>query len=174
MAPGMSSSDMNPRNKTGDKAHDEIRERLSLLASGALDAADEQRVIAHVFSCSECAAELEDWRSIAMGLRRLPTPQPRSAVVERARARAELALAEEAEGRRNSRVLVALVCFAWIVTLVSWPIFKIVSGGLLVWFDPRFNQTWLVFAGFTGLLWATGGLAAVLLGRHRQQERRIA
>jgi hypothetical protein len=43
-----------------------------------------------------------------------------------------------------------------------------------VWFDPRFNQTWLVFAGFTGVLWATGGLAAVLLARHQQQERRMA
>lgn len=155
-------------------AHDDVRELLSLAAAGALSENEEQRVMSHVRACSECASELEDWRMLAGGLRRLPTPQPRAAIVERARARAQMALAEEAESRSNSRVLVLLVCFAWVLTLASWPIFKIVTGGLLVWFDPRFNQTWLVFAGFTALLWATGGLAAVLLGRHRQQERRMA
>lgn len=161
-------------NANDKNSHDEIREMLGLAAAGALSAAEEQRVMSHVRSCSDCASQLEDWRLLTGSLRRLPTPQPRAAIVERARARAEMVLAEEAASRRNSLVLVLLVCFAWVVTLASWPIFRMVSGGLLVWFDPRFNQTWLVFAGFTGLLWATGGLAAVLLGRHRQQERRMA
>jgi anti-sigma factor RsiW len=162
---------MNPNDMS---SHDEIREILGLAAAGALLPAEEQRVMSHVAACAACASELEDWRQLAGSLRRLPTPQPRAAIVERARARAEMVLAEEAESRRNSRVLVLVVCFAWVVTLASWPIFRMLSGGLLVWFDPRFNQTWLVFAGLTGLLWATGGLAAVLLGRHRQQERRMA
>jgi anti-sigma factor RsiW len=155
-------------------AHDEIRELLGLAAAGALSGTEEQRVASHVASCAACASELEDWRMLAGGLRRLPTPQPRAAIVERARARAQMVFAEEEESRSNGRVMVLLVCFAWIVTLASWPIFRMVSSGLLVWFDPRFNQTWLVFAGFTGLLWATGGLAAVMLARHRQQERRLA
>jgi anti-sigma factor RsiW len=153
--------------------HDDIRELLGLAAAGALSAEEEQRVMSHIALCSACASELDDWRLLAGGLRRLPTPQPRAAVVERARARAQMALTDAAESRSNSRVLLLLVCFAWIVTLASWPIFRMVSGGLLVWFDPRFNQTWLVFAGFTGLLWATGGVAAIFLGRHRQ-ERRMA
>jgi len=166
---------MNSRHKNGnDKAHEEIHSLLALAVAGALSTSEEQQVMSHIASCSECASELEDWRLLVGGLRRLPTPQPRAAVVERARARAQMAMTEETESRRNSRMLVLLVCFAWVVTLASWPIFRMVSGGLLVWFDPRFNQTWLVFAAFTGLLWATGGIAAIFLGRHRQQERRTA
>lgn len=155
-------------------AHDKIREMLSLAAAGALGAAEEERVMNHAASCAGCAAELEDWKLLASGLRRLPTPQPRSVVVERARAAAEVRLAEEAEQRWHRVVMISLVAFAWVLTLASWPLFRMFTGGLLVWFDPRFNQTWLVFAVLTGLLWATGGLAAVLLARHRQQERSIA
>jgi anti-sigma factor RsiW len=155
-------------------SHDKIRELLGLAAAGALDAGEEQRVERHAASCAACAAELENWRLLAGGLRRLPTPQPGNLVVERARALAEMRLAEEVEYRGHRKVMIFLVAFAWVVTLASWPLFRIVTGGLLVWFDPRFNQTWLVFAGFTGLIWATGGLAAVLLGQRRQQERRIA
>ena len=155
-------------------SHEKIREMLSLVAAGALEAKEEQRVMNHAASCTACAAELEDWKLLAGGLRRLPTPQPRTAVVERARAGAEMRLAEEAEHRWHRMVMISLVAFAWVLTLASWPLFRIFTGGLLVWFDPRFNQTWLVFAGFTGVLWATGGLAAVLLARHQQQERRMA
>jgi anti-sigma factor RsiW len=155
-------------------SHDKIRELLGLAVAGALDAGEEKRVERHAATCAACAAELENWRLLASGLRRLPTPQPGKLVVERTRARAEMRMAEEIESRGQSRVMVLLLGFAWIVTLASWPLFRILSGGLLVWFDPRFNQTWLVFAGFTALVWATGGLAAVLLGRHRQQERRLA
>jgi anti-sigma factor RsiW len=155
-------------------SHEKIREMLSLAAAGALEAEEERRVMSHIVSCAECAAELEDWKLLAGGLRRLPTPQPRASVVERARAGAEVRLTEEAEHRWHRMVMISLVAFAWVLTFASWPLFRILTGGLLVWFDPRFNQTWLVFAGFTGLLWATGGLAAVLLARHQQQERRTA
>jgi anti-sigma factor RsiW len=155
-------------------SHEKTREMLSLAVAGALGAEEEQRVMSHVASCAGCAAELEDWKLMAGGLRRLPTPQPRAVVVERARAGAELRLVEEAENRWQRVVMISLVSFAWVLTLASWPLFRIFTGGLLVWFDPRFNQTWLVFAGFTGLLWATGGVAAVLLSRHRLQERRMA
>lgn len=155
-------------------AHDKTRELLGLAVAGALSAEEEKRVEGHAASCAACAADLENWRSLAGGLRRLPTPQPGRLVVERARARAAITLAEQIENRGQRRTMILLLAFAWVVTLATWPLFRIFTGGLLVWFDPRFNQTWLVFAAFTGLIWATGGLAAVLLGRHRQQERRIA
>jgi len=155
-------------------SHDKIREMLSLAAAGGLGAGEEQQVLDHAASCAACAAQLEEWKLLASGLRRLPTPQPRSVVVERARAGAEMRLAEEAEHRWHRMVMISLVTFAWVLTLATWPLFRILTGGVLVWFDPRFNQTWLVFAGFTGLLWLTGGVAAVLLARYRQQERRMA
>jgi hypothetical protein len=49
-----------------------------------------------------------------------------------------------------------------------------VSGGFLDWLDPRLNQTWVSFAALTCFLWATGGVAATLLARQRQSERRTA
>ena len=156
------------------KEHDKLREQLSLAAAGALGADEEQQVLQHATSCAECAAELAEWRSLAGGLRRLPTPQPRGEIVERALARATMRFAEEAEHRANRRVMVFLVAFAWILTLASWPVFRMVSGGFLDWLDPRFNQTWVSFAALTCFLWATGGVAATLLARQRQSERRMA
>ena len=78
------------------------------------------RVARHVHDCTACAAELDNWQLLARGLRRLPTPQPATGVVERARARAELAFGEEAEQRWNRNVLAFLIAFAWTLTVLSW------------------------------------------------------
>jgi len=156
------------------KEHGKLREQLSLAAAGVLAPDDEQRVLQHAASCAECAAELEEWRLLAGSLRRLPTPQPRGEVVERAIARAAMRLNEEIEQRAHRRLMISLVAFAWIVTLASWPVFRWVSGDVLVWIDPRFNHMWMCFAVVTVFLWATGGLAAVLLAQRRQSERRLA
>jgi anti-sigma factor RsiW len=156
------------------KEHDKLREQLSLAAAGALPPDEEERLLLHAATCAECADELAEWRLISGGLRRLPTPQPRGEVVERALALASMRFAEEAEHRSNRRVMVCLVAFAWVLTLASWPVFRIVSGGVMDWLDPKFNQTWMSFAAFTFFLWATGGVAAVLLGRQRQGEGRLA
>jgi anti-sigma factor RsiW len=160
--------------QTSMKEHDKLREELSLAAAGALRDDEEQRVLRHAESCADCAAELAEWQSITGGLRRLPTPQPRGEVVERAVARAAIRFAEEAEYRSNRKIMFSLVAFAWVLTLASWPVFRIVSGGVLDWFDPRFNQTWVSFAALTLFLWATGGVAAVFLAQRRRTERRTA
>ena len=156
------------------KEHEKLREELSLAAAGALGRDEEQRVLLHAASCEECAAELEEWRSLAGGLRRLPTPQPRGEVVERSIALAAMRFAEESEYRSNRRVMIFLVAFAWILTLASWPVFRMLSSGVLTWLDPQFNHTWMSFAALTLFLWATGGVAAVLLARQRQSERSMA
>jgi anti-sigma factor RsiW len=156
------------------KAHYELRDQLSLAAAGTLPPDDEQRILQHAESCDECAAELAEWRMLTGGLRRLPTPQPRGEIVQRALTLATIRFNEEAEYRSNRRVLAFLVAFAWILTLASWPVFHMVASGVLLRFDPRFNQTWLSFAALTCFLWATGGVAAVLLARQRQSEGRTA
>lgn len=156
------------------KEHDKLREQLSLAAAGVLTPDEEQRVLQHAATCAKCAAELEEWRLLTGSLRRLPTPQPRGEVVERAIARAAIRLNEEIEQRANRRVMIFLVAFAWVVTLASWPVFRLVSGDVLVWIDPRFNQTWMCYAAVTLFLWATGGIAAVLLAGRQQGERRLA
>jgi hypothetical protein len=151
--------------------HHKIRELLPLAAAEVLDSQEERLLLEHLRSCSACAAQLEEWRLLAGGLRRLPTPQPRGVVVERARAMAQIRLTEHLEQKWNRGVMTGLIAFAWILTLMSWPVFRFVSGGLLSMLDPRFSHTWLVFCVFTTLVWLGGGAAAILLSLQQRRER---
>jgi hypothetical protein len=154
--------------------HDKIRELLALAAADGLDANESEQVMLHAHTCAECSAELEQWQLLARGLRQLPTPQPSPDLVQRACARAEARFVDEREHVWNRRVMISLVAFAWALTLVSWPLVRLVSGGLLSLLDPRLNQSWLGFAGFTSIVWLTGGAAAILLSVHQRRERRLA
>jgi anti-sigma factor RsiW len=154
--------------------HAEIRELLSLAAAGALRREEEERVARHIHECAECTAEFENWQSLAAGLRRLPTPQPPAGLVERTRARTAWQLAAEGEQRWNHGVLIFLVLFGWTLTLASWPVVRLVSGGLLGWLDPGFEHTWIGLVGYTALVWVTGGVAAAMLALRRRRERRLA
>ncbi|HXW17834.1 MAG TPA: zf-HC2 domain-containing protein [Candidatus Acidoferrales bacterium] len=156
------------------KACDEIRDLLSLAAAGALDRQSEDRVAQHTRECAACAAELDDWNLLARGLRRLPTPQPSAAIVERARARAEFALAEAAERRWDRGVLVSLIGLAWTITIVSWPVVRVLSGGLQAWLTLSLPTSWYAFAGLTAFGWVAGGVAAALLAWNQRRERRLA
>lgn len=155
-------------------SHEKIRELLALAAAGALGPEEALLVARHRETCNECSAETERWGVLTGGLRRIPTPQPRAEVVERARAQAEARLSEEMEHRSQLAVIIFLILFAWILTVVTWPVFRLIAGGLLTRFDPGLNHMWFLFTAFTILGWATGGVAAILLARHRQQERRMA
>ncbi len=94
--------------------HDKIRELLALAAADALTSAEEKQVAEHVRSCIACSNELEAWRPIASELRRLPTPQPSSWLVQATLARAEAKLTEQAEHDWNRRVMIVVrgVCVA--------------------------------------------------------------
>jgi hypothetical protein len=150
--------------------HDKIRELLTLAAAGALTSAEEKQVAEHVRSCIACANELEAWLPIATELRRLPTPQPSSWLVQATLARAEAKLAEQAEHDWNRRVLIVVVAFAWLLTIASWPVFHVVSGR----FGSLLEPTWIGFAAFTALGWLAGAVAAVLLAIRQRRERRLA
>ena len=154
--------------------HEKIRELLALAVADALTRAEEEQVMNHVRSCTECSSELDSWRLLAAGMRRLPTPQPRPLIVERARARAEIRFAEEAEHRWHRIVMIGVILFAWALTLMSWPVVRLVSGGLLGMLDPRLNHAWLGFAVFTTVVWMTGGAAAVFLSLQQRRERSLA
>ena len=154
--------------------HDKMRELLALSVADALTRAEEEQVMNHARSCAECSSELDSWRLLAAGMRRLPTPQPRPLIVERARARAEIRFAEEAEHRWHRIVMIGVILFAWALTLMSWPVVRLVSGGLLGMLDPRLNHAWLGFAVFTTIIWMTGGAAAVFLSLQQRRERRLA
>jgi anti-sigma factor RsiW len=153
---------------------DEIRELLALAAAGALDEEAEDRVARHANECASCAAELVRWGYLARGLRRVPTPRPAAAVVERARARAQLALTKEADRRRNRGVLILVVALAWTLVLASWPVARLLSDYLQLWFATPALQTWRVFGGITALGWSAGAVAAAVLAWHQNRERRFA
>ena len=174
--------------------HDKIRELLALAAADALTSAEEKQVAEHVRSCIACSNELEAWRPIASELRRLPTPQPSSWLVQTTLASATARLTEQAEQDWNGRVMIVVVAFAWLLTIASWPVFHFVSGRLAsllelqfghtqfghtqfgqTWFGQIwFGQTWISFSAFTALGWLAGGVAAVLLAIQQRGERRLA
>ena len=154
--------------------HDKIRELLALAAADALTSAEEKQVAEHVRSCIACSNELEAWRQTASELRRLPTPQPSSWLVQATLARAEAKLTEQAEHDWNHRVLILVVAFAWLTTIASWPIFHFLSGRFGSLLGPQFTGTWINFAAFTALGWLTGGVAAVMLAIRQRGERRLA
>lgn len=153
---------------------DEIRELLSLAASRVLDADTENRVARHASECRACAIELERWRDIARALRRVPTPQPAAGIVERARARAGIALAQQVQRRQNRNALILVTAFAWTTILVSWPVVRFLTGYLQVWFATSAAETWHVFAGIMAAGWVAGGVAAAALASHQTRERRLA
>jgi anti-sigma factor RsiW len=154
--------------------HGKIRDLLALAAAGALSAYEEEDVARHIRSCDACSQELSAWQSLAGDLRRLPTPQPSAALVQRSLALAEAKLADEADYRWQRGVMVFVVAFAWILTIATWPLVRLVTGGLLSLLDPRLNQAWLSFVLLTSFVWLAGGSAAVLLSLRQRRERRLA
>jgi len=159
--------------------HDKIRELLALAAAGALTSAEEKQVAEHVRSCIACSNELGAWQPIAGDLRRLPTPQPSSWLVQVTLARAQAKLTEQAEHDWNRRVMIVVVAFAWLLTIVSWPVFRVVNGRFGGLLEPQFSHsqfghTWIGFAVFTALGWLAGGVAAVMLAVRQRGERRLA
>ncbi len=154
--------------------HDKIRELLALAAADALTSTEEKQVAEHVRSCIACSNELEAWRPIASELRRLPTPQPSSWLVQATLARAEAKLVEQAEHDWNRRVMIFVLPFAWLLTLASWPAFHFVSGRFGSLLGLQFTRTGISFAAFTALGWLAGGVAAVMLALRQRGERRLA
>ena len=154
--------------------HDKIRELLALAAADALTAAEEKQVAEHVRSCIACSNEFAAWRLIASELRRLPTPQPSSWLVQATLARAEAKLTEQAEHDWNRRVMILVLSFAWLLTIASWPAFHFLSGRFASLLGPQFGHTWIGFAAFIALGWLSAGVAAVMLAVRQRGERRLA
>ena len=159
--------------------HDKMRELLALAAAGALTSAEEKQVAEHVRSCIACSNELDAWQPIASELRRLPTPQPSSWLVQATLARAEAKLTEQAEHDWNRRVMIVVVAFAWLLTIASWPVFHLLSGRFANLIEPQFSHTqfsniWISLAAFTAIGWLAGGVAAMMLAVRQRGERGVA
>jgi hypothetical protein len=70
--------------------------------------------------------------------------------------------------------MIFLTFFAWALTLASWPLFRLLSSGLLGMLDSNWDQAWIRFATVTTFVWVAGGAAALLVGLQRRNERRMA
>jgi len=156
------------------REHDKVRELLALAAADALTSPEEKRVAEHVRSCIACSNELGVWRPIVRELRRLPTPQPSSWLVQATLARAEAKFTEQAEHDWNRWVMLFVLSFAWLLTIASWPAFQFLSGRFGSFLGPQFRHTWISFAAFTAVGWLAGGVAAVMLAIRLRGERRLA
>lgn len=154
--------------------HEEIRELLSLAASGDLDATEDQRVSAHLRACPACAAELASWQAIGAGLRRIPTPHASANLVARTISRAQMRFAEESDRRSERKVVALVIVFSWVFVALSWPLAQFLGHGWLSLMGLGFERGWKNFAVFTALCWVSGAAAAILLAMRRDRERRVA
>ncbi len=154
--------------------HERIRQQMSLAAASALDASEERELTRHLASCAECSAEFERWRELGAGLRRLPTPQAPTALVERTRMQLVAITLERKEQRSSWRTMVWLVLFAWTTMLATWPVLRLISSDAATRLDLSFVKTLYVLIGITVFGWVAAGAAAVFLGLRRRQERRLA
>ena len=154
------------------KEHSEIRELLTLAAAGALDAAEQGRVQEHLRHCEACRAEFAGWSRLSGVLQELPTPQAPSGLVEQTRRAMEMRAAAQRERRAGHFRLGLLLLFAWMVTLLNWPLLQLLNGRLEQWMNVSSGRLTAIWTGYVLLAWMATALAAGLLGRRRQQEGR--
>jgi anti-sigma factor RsiW len=147
---------------------------LPLAAAGALEEDEAARVEGHLGECAACAAEAEEWRRLAEGLARMPSPRPSRALVARTVEAIEERLAERSERAWNRAALGFAIAFAWTMAVVSWLLLDLLTGALATRLDRPVGPTAAWYAAYVVAGWLTAGAAAALLGRRRQEERRIA
>ncbi len=154
------------------KEHDEIRELLTLAAAGALAESDALRVARHADECPACAAEIDTWQALALGLKRLPIAQPSARLLEITRTRVAQQFAERSQRRWDQGVMILVLVFAWLFAAAGWMVLRFLSGNYLVWLSPEFSRPWLVVSFYTAEVWLTGGIAAVVLAKKRRHQGR--
>jgi anti-sigma factor RsiW len=149
-----------------------VTDLLALRAAGALDAGESDLVAAHLLECAACAARAEEWRQLAEGLRRLPPPRPRPALLARTREAIEALVAERSDRVFNQAALGFAIGLAWTLAIVGWFVFELVAGELALRLARPIGSPAAWYAGYLLTGWVAAGAAAVLLGRQAQEEGR--
>ncbi|MBZ5591245.1 MAG: zf-HC2 domain-containing protein [Acidobacteriia bacterium] len=153
--------------------HESIRELLSLAAAGVLAPDDQRRVEQHAAVCDACRRQLEVWQSYSRELVRLPAPAAPRHLAERTRARVLEQRAAVAQKRWDDIVLAVLVLFGWTMTLVTWIVFRLFTGGMLSVLEFGFVRIVIWSGASTLFAWLTAAVAAVMLGSQRRAVRRM-
>lgn len=152
--------------------HAEIRELLTLAASGALDADEQRRVEGHLRGCAACKAEFDVWCRITGALHELPTPATPVGLVERTRRQLVNQAAARKERGWNHLVIGCLIVLGWALTFLSWPVMQLLGDKVAQWLDIPFTTVTRVMIVYTSTAWLATWVVAVLLGRHYQREGR--
>lgn len=125
---------------------------------------------------SDFPPEMEDLEELGAELRRLPTPMPPPALVERVRRLAHLELAGRADEKLNRLVLVFLLVFSWTVALVGFLVVRVFASGTVSALGlaalPASSLTWSV--AYFATAWITGAALFVILGLYSRKQRRLA
>jgi len=153
--------------------HAEIRDLLTLAAAGALSADEQRRVQEHLRGCVDCKAEFDAWRQLTGALRDLPTPPAPAGLVERTRRQLVHQAATRRAYRWNHLMIGGLILFAWALTLLSWPVLRLLGDGLVRWLDIPFRNFTLVWVVYAVVSWVATGVVAAFLGKRYQPEGRI-
>ena len=145
---------------------------LPLAAAGALEIEEQRRLREHARACPACRRELEIWSGYSQALGRLPQPPLPAQLMERTRALLIKEYAAAADRRWDALMLGALALFAWTVGLTFWFVARIITGGELVVMGANLVRFGTWTAGSTVLVWLTAAVAALALGRRRNELRR--
>ena len=148
----------------------QVREWVLLRAD---EPAEQEAVAAHLRECAACAAEADEWRRLAEGLARLPSPRPSRALVARTVEAIEESLAERSEQAWNRAALGFVIAFAWTMAVVSWLLLDLLTGALAMRLDRPVGPTAAWYAAYVVVGWLTAGASAALLSRRPQVEGRI-
>jgi anti-sigma factor RsiW len=154
--------------------HDEIRTLLTLAAARSLDGAEQARVEAHIRECADCAAELASMQRIAAVLRSLPAPQPSLGLAARTRLRVAAEMAARTKRRQYHLLITLLICFGWIITLLTLLAGRYFADDLAYFFNLSFAQFAIGFIGYTLLASVASAAFAGLIGPRLQAARRMS
>jgi len=117
----------------------------------------------------------EETGALAAELRRLPTPMPSPALVERVRRIAHLEIASRADEKLNRLVLVFLLVFSWTLALVGFFAVRVVASGTVSVLGLAALQTssmsWSVV--YFAAAWVSGAILFVVLGVQYRRMRRV-
>ncbi|MGD8277385.1 MAG: zf-HC2 domain-containing protein [Gemmatimonadota bacterium] len=112
-------------------------DRLDAYCDGSLEKDERGAVDAHVAHCSQCRAEVEDWRAVYAALAALPRFAPRKGFVDRVMARVRIRLPWHARaGAVVARALPRTTPgWAFAASILSVPVLFV--GGFAAWLLSR-------------------------------------
>jgi anti-sigma factor RsiW len=110
--------------------HEKTRKNLLELVAGSLPRAEEEAVRAHLGRCAACEREAEAWQCLVQDLQRLPAAMPAAVRLARITALAAARRAEVVARQRNTKVLVALALFSFLLFVAIVRLLSALTGRL--------------------------------------------